>query len=96
MKLQDKLNCLSLLTNHITNIHKIGGFWTEVIGWHVSVKIWIHYIAGGTLGHNNIVGHMNGGRPKFIYQDCKCLFDEFSSPIPTCALISSEEINKHV
>ncbi len=35
---------------------------------------------------------MNGGQPKFIYQDCRCLFDDFSSPIPMCSLITSEEL----
>jgi hypothetical protein len=56
------------------------------------VKLWIHFIAGDTSRHNNLVGHMNGGRPKFNYQDCKCLFDELSSPIPTYSLITSEEL----
>jgi hypothetical protein len=52
------------------------------MGRCVCVKLWIHFIAGNTSGHNNIVGHMNGGRPKFIYQDCRCLFDDLSIPIP--------------
>jgi hypothetical protein len=67
MKLQDEHNCLSLITNQIIKIHEEGGFWTEVMGRRVCVKLWIHFIAGDTLGHNNLVGHMNGGRPKFIY-----------------------------
>jgi hypothetical protein len=62
--------------------------------WHVCVKLWIHFIAGDTSGNNNLVGHMNGGWPKFIYQDCKCLFDELSSPIPTGSLIPSEELKQ--
>jgi hypothetical protein len=49
------------------------------MGWHVHVKIWIHFIAGDTSGCNNLVGHMNGGQPEFIYQDCRCLFDEISN-----------------
>ncbi len=67
MKLQDEHNCLSLITNQIINIHEEGGFWTEVMGWRVCVKLWIHFIAGDTSGHSNLVGHMNGGWPKFIY-----------------------------
>ncbi len=66
MKLQDEHNCLSLITNQIIKIHNEGGFWTEVMGRLVCVKFWIHLIAGDTSGHNNIVGHMNGGRPKYI------------------------------
>ena len=36
----------------------------------------------------------DGGRPKFIYQDCRCLFDELSCPIPTWSLITSEELKQ--
>ena len=59
MKLQDEHNCLSLITNQIIKIHEEGGFWTEVMGRRVCVKLWIHFIAGDTSGHNNLVGHMN-------------------------------------
>jgi hypothetical protein len=69
-------------------------FWTDVMGRCVCVKLWIHSIAGDTSGHNNIVGHMNGGRPKYIYCDCKCLFEDLSSPIANCHLITSEEIKQ--
>jgi hypothetical protein len=31
------------------------------MGRHVFVKLWLHFIAGDTSGHNNLVGHMNGG-----------------------------------
>jgi hypothetical protein len=75
-------------------IHEEGGFWTEVMGRRVCVKLWIHFIAGDTSGHNNLVGHMNGGWPKFIYQDCRCLFDDLSSPIQMCSLITSEELKQ--
>jgi hypothetical protein len=37
---------------------------------------------------------MNGGRPTFIYQDCRCLFDDLSSSIPMCSIITSEELNQ--
>ncbi len=67
MKLQDEHNWLSLITNQIIKLHEEGGVWTEVIGWHVCVKLWTQFVAGDTSGHNNLVGHMNGGRPKFIY-----------------------------
>ncbi len=55
------------------------------------MKLLIHFIADDTSGHNNLVEHMNGGWPKFIYQDCRCLFDDISSFIATCSLIASEE-----
>jgi hypothetical protein len=64
------------------------------MGWCVCVKLWIHFIGGDTSGHKNLVGHMNGGRPKSIYQDCRCLFDDLSSPTPMCSLITSEELKK--
>ncbi len=90
MKLQDEHYSLSLITNQIIKIHNGGGFGTEVMGRHVYVKLWIHLIAGDTSRHNNIVGHMNGGSPKYIYRDCKCLFEDSSSLIPNCHLITSE------
>jgi hypothetical protein len=39
MRLQDEHNCLSLITNQIIKIHEEGGFWTEVMGQGVSVKL---------------------------------------------------------
>jgi hypothetical protein len=60
MKLQDEHNCYSLITNQIIKIqgkiHEEGGFWAEVMGRRVCVKLWIHFIAGDTSGHNNLVG----------------------------------------
>jgi hypothetical protein len=67
MKLQDEHNCLSLITNQIIEIHEEGDFWTEVMGRRVCVKLWILFIAGDTSGHNNLLGHMNGCQPKFIF-----------------------------
>jgi hypothetical protein len=67
MKLQDEHNCLSLITKQIIEFHEEGGFWPEVMGRCVCVKLWIHFIAGDTSGHNNLVGHIIGGRPEFIY-----------------------------
>ena len=31
---------------------------------------------------------------KYIYRDCKCLFEDLSSPIANCHLITSEEIKQ--
>ncbi len=91
---QSPSRLVSLITNQIIKIHEEGRFWTEVMGWRMCVKLWIHFIAGDTSGHNNLVGHMNEGRPKFIYQDYKCLFDDLSSHIPMCSLITSEELKQ--
>jgi len=96
MKLQDEHNCLSPVTNQIKQIHDKGGFWTTVMGCHVSVRVWIHLIAGDTLGHNSLVRHVNGGLPKYLFRDCKCLFEELSSPIPSCSLITLDELQQAV
>ena len=90
-KLQDEHNCLLLVTNQIKQIHREGGFWTKILGRRVCVKVWIHFIAGDTSGHNNLVGHMNGGTPKFIYRDCRCLFNELANPNPQCQLITLKD-----
>ncbi len=55
MKLEDEHNSLSYITNQIINIHEEGGFWTEVMGRCMCVKLWIHFIAGDTSGLNNLV-----------------------------------------
>jgi hypothetical protein len=94
MKLQDEHNCLSVMMNQIEQIHEEGGFWTKVMGRRVRVKVWIHIIAGDTLGHNTLVGHFNGGFPKYLYRDCKCVFDKLSSPIPSYSLITLEELQQ--
>ncbi len=64
-------------------------WWDGVCVWS-----WIHFNAGDTSRHNNLVGHMNGGQPTFVYRDCRCLFDDLSSPVPTCSLITSEELKQ--
>jgi hypothetical protein len=64
------------------------------MGRCVCVKLLMHFIAGDTSGHNNLVGHMNGGQPESIYQDCRCLFDDLSSSIPMCSPITSEELKQ--
>ena len=92
MRLQDEHNCLRLITDQIAKIRNEGGFWTIVMGRRVRVVVWIHFIAGDTSGHNNIVAHFNGGKPKFIWRDCKCLFHQLSDPDPQCELITIKEM----
>jgi hypothetical protein len=37
---------------------------------------------------------MKGGWPEFIYRDCRCFFEDLSSPIPMCSLITSKELKQ--
>jgi hypothetical protein len=64
------------------------------MGCRISVRVWIHLIAGDTLGHNSLVEHVNAGLPKYLYCNCKCLFEELSSPIPSCSLITLDELQQ--
>ena len=92
MRLQDEHDCLALITKQIIIIQTNGGFWTEVMGKKVCVKVWIHFITGDTAGHNNLVGHMNGSNMKYPYRDCKCELHELSNPRPKCKLVTLNEI----
>ena len=92
MRLQDEHDCLKLITKQIIQIQTNGGFWTEVMGKKVCVKVWIHFITGDTSGHNNLVGHMNGSNMKFPYRDCKCELHELSVSRPKCKLVTLDEI----
>ena len=58
-KLQDEHNCLKLITDQIRDLNHDGGFQTYILGKLVTVKLWIHFIAGDTSGHNNLVGQYN-------------------------------------
>ncbi len=46
------------------------------------------FIAGNTEVHNNLVGHYNSGKVKYIYWDCLCLFEQLSDPKPQCQLVT--------
>ena len=92
MRLQDEHDCLALITKQIIKIQTNGGFWTEVMGKKVCVKVWIHFITGDTAGHNNLVGHMNGSNMKYPYRDCKCELHELSNPRPKCKLVTLNDI----
>ncbi len=93
-RLQDKHDCLRLITEQIVHIHNNGGFWTTIMGRKVCVVVWIHFIAGDTSGHNNLVGHMNGGRPQYIYRDCYCSHEQMSCPRSQCRLITLADIEQ--
>ena len=62
------------------------------MGKKVCVKVWIHFITGDSLGHNNLVGHMNGSNMKYSYCDCKCELHELSESRPKCKLVTLDEI----
>ena len=61
-KLKDKHKCLRLITDQIENLNKFGGFHSYILGKKVTVKTWIHFIAGDTSGHNNFIGQYNSSK----------------------------------
>ncbi len=96
MKLQDEHNCLSLIINQIIKIHNGGGFWTEVMGQHVCVKLWIDLIAGDTSGYSNIVGHMNGGHPNMFIVIANVFLKICPVPYQIAILSHQSKSNKQV
>jgi hypothetical protein len=68
-KLEDEHKCLRLITDQIVNLNKLGGFHTYILGKKVTVKTWIHFIAGDTSGHNNLVGKYNSSKALHPYRD---------------------------
>jgi len=70
------------------------GFETTVLGRHVVVKPWIHFIAGDTSGHNNIIEQYNSSNAKYPYHDCTCSLDELCNPHPQCKLMTMENYNR--
>lgn len=54
--------------------------------------MWIHFIAGDTSGHNNLIGHMNASNTMYPYHDCKCGQEDLSNPIPNCTLVTLDEM----
>ncbi len=85
-KLQDEHTCLKLITDQICALAH--GFKTTVLGRRVTIKPWIHFIAGDTSGHNNLVGQYNSSSAMFPYRDCTCVLSQLSDPIAQCKLIT--------
>jgi hypothetical protein len=56
------------------------------------VLLYIHFIAGDMAGHNNLVGHYNSGKFKYIYWDCQCLFEQLFDPKPQCQLVTLADL----
>ena len=90
-KLKDKHKCLRLITDQIENLNKYGGFHTYILGKKVTVKTWIHFIAGDTSAHNNLIGQYNSSNAIQPYRDFHCLLKQLSNSSPKCALITIEE-----
>ena len=88
-KLQDEHMCLSLITKQIEQLSS--GFETIVLGKQVTVKPWIHFIAGDTSGHNNIVGQYNSSNATYPYRDCKCFGNQLSDTVATCCLLTMDD-----
>ncbi len=59
----------------------------------MTVKTCIHFTAGDTSGHNNLIGQYNTSNALQPYRDCRCLLEELSNPSLKCALITIEEYN---
>ena len=84
-----------MITDQIENLNKLGGFHTYILGKKKEddSKKWIHFIAGDTSGHNNLIGQYNSSNALQPYRDFHCLLEELSNPSPKCALITIEEYN---
>ena len=91
-KLNDEHRCLRLITDQILELSY--GFDTVVLGRSVTIKPWIHFIAGDTSGHNNLVGQYNSSSATHPYRDCSCLLAQLSDPIAPCKLITLSEFNE--
>jgi hypothetical protein len=93
---RDKLNnehyCLRLITDQILDLSN--GFDTVVLGRQVTIKPWIHFIAGDTSGHNNLIGQYNSSSATHPYRDCSCLLAQMSDPIAPCRLITLSDFNE--
>ena len=93
-KLQDEHNCLRLITDQIDELSNNGGFTTYILGKLVTVKTWIHFIAGDTSGHNNLTGQYNSSNAVQPYRDCHCTLCQLSEPVAQCQLITMVEYNE--
>ncbi len=87
-KIQDKHTCLSCIFESLCRITRQGGFDLCVLGWNVTVKIWIHYFIGDTVGNNKWLGQYSGNRDgvKRPYHDCKCSFEDLKKHEPNLCL----------
>jgi hypothetical protein len=92
-KLQDEHKCLKLITDQLRQL--ASGFEAVVLGKQVTIKPWIHFIAGDTSGHNNIVGQFNSSSASFPYRDCMCTKSQLCNPVPQCALIKLSDYACH-
>jgi len=63
------------------------------MGRKVRVMPWLHIITGDNSGHNDLVGHYNGGgKTGHPFRDCKCSFEDLDDPDPQCELVDTEYI----
>ena len=93
VKLQDEHNCLRQVTKQLIFIMQKGGIHTTIMGRKVRVMPWLHIITGDNSGHNDLVGHYNGGgKTGHPFRDCKCSFEDLDDPDPQCELVDTEYI----
>lgn len=90
-KLNDEHRCLRLITDQILDL--CNGFDAVVLGRQVTIKPWIHFIAGDTSGHNNLVGQYNSSQATHPYHDCSCLLAQMSEPVAQCKLITLSDFH---
>ncbi len=76
------------------DIHRNGGFAATVMGREVTIKVWIHFFIGDTVGNSKCLGHYPGNRKGVChpYRDCKCDHDELCNTNPQCVYTTLEDM----
>ncbi len=94
--MQDEHTCLSCAFQSIQKISEEGGFDLVVLREQVCVRAWIHFFIGDTEGNNKWLGQYLGNREgvQQPYHDCKCSYDNLSTPNPTCDYITLIDVNE--
>ncbi len=92
-KLQDLHKCLKVILKGITEVHRMGGIHTNILGREDAMKPWIHFVIGDASGINEVFGHFNHhGKCLCLYRDCRCSFDEMGDAGAYCEYITLEEL----
>ena len=91
--LQDEHNCLRLIMEQIAKIHKEGGIKTMVMGRKVTVKVWLHHVAGDIVGQNDLTGTFNcHGRTNCPINRCWCPYELLDSTNPQCKFFTVQDV----
>jgi hypothetical protein len=94
--MQDEHTCLSCAFQSLRKNSEEGGFDLAVHGEQVHVRVWIHFFIGDTEGNNKWLGQYPGSREgvQQPYHDCKCSYDNLSTPNLTCDYITLMDVNE--